>query len=175
MTLVMGSMSLGPAASLMRRFGPLRMLLSGLGLIMLALLGLTQLDDTTPYFPGVVVPFMLLGLGAGSAFLPLMTVAMADVPARDSGLASGIVNASLQIGAAIGLAALGTIAATRTQGLRAGGEGFAAALTGGYTLAWTVGAISVAAGAVAALALLRTPRDPERASAPEAIEAVEAA
>jgi EmrB/QacA subfamily drug resistance transporter len=171
MTIVMGAMSLGPAASLMRRFGPLRMLLGGLALITLALLGLTQLGDTTPYFPGVVVPFVLLGLGAGSAFLPLMTLAMADVPARDSGLASGIVNASLQIGAAIGLAALGTIAATRTATLRDGGAGFASALTGGYTLAWTIGAISVAAGAVAALALLRTPRDPERVAVPEAVEA----
>jgi EmrB/QacA subfamily drug resistance transporter len=171
MTLVMGGMSLGPAASLMRRFGPLRMLLGGLALITLALLGLSRLGDATPYLPGVLVPFLLLGLGAGSAFLPLMTIAMADVPARDSGLASGIVNASLQIGAAIGIAALGTVAATRAQTLRAGGDGLAAALTGGYTLAWTIGALSVLVGGVAALAMLRTPRAPEPATVAEAIEA----
>jgi EmrB/QacA subfamily drug resistance transporter len=171
MTLVLGAMSLGPAASLMRRFGPLRLLLGGLALITLALLGLSRLGDATPYLPGVLVPFLLLGLGAGSAFLPLMTIAMADVPARDSGLASGIVNASLQIGAAIGIAALGTIAATRAQTLRAGGDGLATALTGGYTLAWTIGALSVVVGGVAALAMLRTPRAPETAVVAEAVEA----
>ena len=171
MTLVMGTMSLGPAASLMRRLGPLRMLLGGLALITLALIGLSRLGAATPYVPGVLVPFLLLGLGAGSAFLPLMTIAMADVPARDSGLASGIVNASLQIGAAIGLAALGTIAATRTAALHDGGQGFAAALTGGYTLAWTIGAISVVAGGVAAVALLRAPRGPQPAAVPDAVEA----
>jgi EmrB/QacA subfamily drug resistance transporter len=171
MTLVMGAMSVGPAASVMRRLGPLRMLLTGLALIALALLGLSRLGEATAYFPGVLVPFLLLGLGAGFAFLPLMTIAMADVPARDSGLASGIVNASLQIGAAIGIAALGTIAATRTVALRDGGDGFATALTGGYTLAWTIGAISVVIGGVAAVAMLRTPRGPQPVSVPDAVEA----
>ena len=115
---------------------------------------------------------MLLGLGAGSAFLPLMTIAMADVPARDSGLASGIVNVSLQIVAPrSGSPRSGRSPRPAPRGCAAGGESFAAALTGGYTLAWTIGAISVAAGAVAALALLRTPRDPERASVPDAVEA----
>jgi EmrB/QacA subfamily drug resistance transporter len=170
MTLVLGGMSLGPAASAMRRFGPLRLLLAGLALITLALLGLSRLGAHTAYLPGVLVPFLLLGLGAGSAFLPLMTIAMADVPARDSGLASGIVNASLQIGAAIGIAALGTIAATRTAVLRDGGQGVASALTGGYTLAWTIGALSVLVGGVAALAMLRTPRGPEPATVAEAVE-----
>jgi hypothetical protein len=100
-----------------------------------------------------------------------MTIAMADVPARDSGLASGIVNASLQIGAAIGIAALGTIAATRSQVLRDGGQNVASALTGGYTLAWTIGALSVLVGGVAALAMLRTPRSPQPANVAEAVEA----
>jgi EmrB/QacA subfamily drug resistance transporter len=171
MTLILGGLSLGPAARLMRRFGPQRLLLAGLAMIALSLIGLSRVGATSPYFPDVFVPFVLLGLGAGSAFLPLMTIAMADIPDRDAGLASGIVNASLQISAAIGLAALGTIAADRTQTLRAVGHGAAASLTGGYTLAWEIGALSVIAGVVAALTLLRPPRRPEPATIPEGVEA----
>jgi EmrB/QacA subfamily drug resistance transporter len=171
MTLILGGLSLGPAARLMRRFGPQRLLLAGLGLIALSLLLLSRVGPHAAYLPDVVVPFALLGLGAGSAFLPLMTIAMADVPDRDAGLASGIVNASLQISAAIGLAALGTIAADHTQALRAGGRGAAAALTGGYTLAWEIGALSVVAGAVAAFTLLRAPRRPDPVALPDGVEA----
>jgi MFS family permease len=174
MTLVMGGLSLGAAAWIMRRVGPIRMLLGGLATIAVSLLLLSRVSDHAAYFPDVFAPFLLLGLGAGTAFLPLMTLSMADVPARDAGLASGIVNASLQISAAIGIAALGTIAADRTQSLRAGGEGVAHALTGGYTLAWEIGALSVVAAAVAALALLRTPRDPEPSTVAAEREAVAA-
>jgi EmrB/QacA subfamily drug resistance transporter len=157
MTLVLGAMSLGPAAWLMRRFGPQRMLLAGLALITLALVGLSRLGDHSAYAPDVLVPFLLLGLGAGSAFLPLMTLAMADVPATDAGLASGIVNASLQISAAIGVAALGTIATDRTEEMVNDGSGLGHALTAGYTLAWELGAVSVLAGIAVAVTLLRAP------------------
>ena len=84
-----------------------------------------------------------------------MTLAMAGVPATDAGLASGIVNASLQISAAIGVAVLGTVAADHTQSLLAGGSAAPQALSGGYTLAWTIGAASVLAGVAVAAALLR--------------------
>jgi EmrB/QacA subfamily drug resistance transporter len=154
MTLVMGAMSLGPAARVMARFGPPRMLFAGLGIIVLALLGLSRLGAGSAYAPDVLVPFLLLGLGAGLAFLPLMTVAMADVPATDAGLASGIVNASLQISAAVGVATLGTIAAGRADALVDGGAGLDRALTAGYTLAWEIGAVSVSAAVVIAVALL---------------------
>ena len=171
MTLTLGALSLGPAARLMRLVGPMRMLLGGLVTIAASLFLLSRLGADAAYFPDVFVPFLLLGLGAGTGFLPLMTLAMADVPTRDAGLASGIVNASLQISAAVGIAALGTIAADHTQALRAGGEGPVHALTGGYTLAWEIGALCVLAGAVAALALLRTPRDRERSTVTGAVEA----
>ena len=171
MTLVLGALSLGPAARLMALVGPTRLLLAGLATIAVALLGLSRVSAHAAYFPDVLVPFALLGLGAGAAFLPLMTLAMADVPARDAGLASGIVNASLQISAAVGIAALGTIAADRTEALRAAGERSAAALTGGYTLAWEIGALSVLVAAVAALVLLRPPRGPEVQTMREAVEA----
>jgi EmrB/QacA subfamily drug resistance transporter len=160
MTLVLGTMSLGITARIMRSVGPLRVLLFGLSSIFVGLLTLSQAGAHSSYWPGLAIPFALLGLGAGSAFLPLMTIAMADVPARDAGLASGIVNASLQISAAIGIAVLGTIAADRTKTLAHGGAATAHALTSGYDLSWLIGAGSVAAGAIVALLWLRRPREP---------------
>ena len=119
------------------------------------------------------MPFLLLGAGAGLAFLPLMTLAMAEVPATDAGLASGIVNASLQISAAIGIAALGTIATDHSEKMVSDGSGLDHALTGGYTLAWELGAAIVLAGILVAAALLRRPSDGGRLRrrAGEALEA----
>ncbi|MGI8903759.1 MAG: MFS transporter, partial [Solirubrobacteraceae bacterium] len=111
------------------------------------------------YFPAIFAPFALLGAGAGMAFLPLMTLAMANVPPSDAGLASGIVNASLQVSAAIGIAALATIAADHTKRLAALGQPHADALTAGFHLAWEIGAGSVAVGALVALLTLRPPRE----------------
>jgi hypothetical protein len=169
MTLILGALSLGLTARIMRRFGPMRVLLTGLTLITSALLLLARLPVHAGYVPDIAVPFVLLGLGAGLAFLPLMTLAMADVPRADAGLASGIVNASLQVSAAIGIAALGTIAADRTRIEAAAGHGPARALTEGFHLSWMVGAASVAVGAVVALAVLRSPAKPQ----PESVAADE--
>jgi hypothetical protein len=88
---------------------------------------------------------------------------MADVPLADAGLASGIVNASLQIAAAIGVAALGTVAASRTKVLAASGDAHLQALTGGFHLAWVIGAGAVTIGLLIALALLRRPGAAEEA------------
>jgi EmrB/QacA subfamily drug resistance transporter len=155
LTLILGLMSLGITARLMARFGSLRVLLAGLGAIAGALVLLSQLPAHASYFPTIVVPFALLGLGAGMAFLPLTTIAMADVPLADAGLASGIVNASLQISGAIGIAALSTVAADRTKVLAGLGQHQVQALTGGFHLAWAIGAGAVAVGALIALIWLR--------------------
>jgi EmrB/QacA subfamily drug resistance transporter len=173
MTLVMGALSLGVAARLMRRYGPPALLLAGLALITAGLGWLSQLGDHSAYLPDLLMPFVLLGLGAGCAFLPLMTLAMADVPATDAGLASGIVNASLQISAAVGIAALGTIATDRAQQMVSDGSRLGHALTAGYTLAWELGAVSVLAGIAVAVTLLRRPGDGGglRRRAGEALEA----
>jgi EmrB/QacA subfamily drug resistance transporter len=155
LTLVLGLMSVGVTARLMERFGATWVLLGGLLSITAALVLLSQLPAHTSYFPAIFAPFMLLGLGAGLSFLPLTVIAMAEVPGADAGLASGIVNASLQISAAIGTAALGTAAAGRTKVLASLGEHHLQALTGGFHLAWAIGAGAVAAGAVITVMWLR--------------------
>ena len=101
------------------------------------------------------VAFLLMGLGAGTAFMPLLTIAMADVPARDAGVASALVNVSLYISGALGLAALGAIATDRTQTLTAQGLAADHALVAGYQLAFVVAAACVLATVAVALVVLR--------------------
>jgi len=157
LTLMLGLMSLGVTARLMERFGATRVLLAGLVSITGALLLLARLPAHAAYMPAIFVPFTLLGLGAGLSFLPLTSIAMGEVPTADAGLASGIVNASLQISAAIGIAALGTVAAERTKVLTGLGQHHLQALTGGFHLAWLIGAGAVAVGALVTLLWLRPP------------------
>ena len=161
LTLVLGLSSVGVTARLMERFGPARVLVVGLGAIATALVLLSRLPVHAAYFPAIFGPFALLGLGAGLSFLPLTTIAMADVPMADAGLASGIVNASLQIAGAIGVAALGTVAADRTKILAGLGQHQLQALTGGFHLAWAIGAGAVAIGALITLLALRPPQRPD--------------
>jgi MFS family permease len=150
------ALSLGPTARLTARFGERRLLITGLsvlvaGLVVFAL----ALHPGAPYFPGLGLAFALIGVGAGLSFMTLMTLALADVPASDAGIASGVINVSTQISAAIGLAVLGTIAASRTNELGAGGQDAVHALAGGYQLAFIVAAGCVAAALVAAFVWLR--------------------
>jgi EmrB/QacA subfamily drug resistance transporter len=157
LTAAIGVMSVGLSARAMARFGALRTLTVGLATIAAGLLVLTGEGMHANYFPGLFFAFLLIGLGAGASFMPLLTVGMADVPQRDAGLASGIINVSVQLFGAIGLATLGTIATDHTKTLTAKGYSLDSALIGGYHLAYLVGAIAVAIGVVAALLLLRPP------------------
>ncbi len=172
LTIAIGVMSLGVSARVMARFGEVRTLAVGLATITLGLLLLAGQGLHAGYFPGIFGAFLLLGLGAGASFLPLLTVGMGDVPQRDAGLASGIINVSVQLFGAIGLATLGTIATDHTKALAAKGYSPDSALIGGYHLAYLVGAGAVAIGVIAALLVLRPPAsklpqeadlDPERA------------
>jgi MFS family permease len=99
---------------------------------------------------------ILLGFGAGMAFNPVLLAAMSDVDQAESGLASGIVNTSFMMGGALGLAVLASLAASRTDTLVAAGDGRLAALTGGYHLAFVVGAAFAVGAAVLGAVLLRT-------------------
>jgi EmrB/QacA subfamily drug resistance transporter len=159
-TMTVAALSLGVTARLVSRFGPMRVLAVGMGMaiIGLALLGTTGLH--TSFFPTIFVAFFIIGLGIGSAFLPLLTIAMADVPAADAGLGSGITNVSQQVAGALGLAILGTIATNHSKALEAHGHLLAPSLVSGYHLAFAIGATSIAVGMVTALAVLRTRRLP---------------
>ncbi|MGI8411107.1 MAG: MFS transporter [Solirubrobacteraceae bacterium] len=155
MTLTVAVLSLGVTARVVARLGPMRTLVPGLLSCAVSLVLLSTAGVHASYFPTLFFAYLLLGLGAGSAFMPLLTIAMADVPARDAGLGSGIVNVSMQISAALGLAVLSTIATGHTKSLSAHGQGAAVALTGGYHLAFAIAAISVVIGALVALVVLR--------------------
>lgn len=156
-TLMMMVLSLGPTARLVGRFGPRATLIAGLPLIGAGLILLATAGEHTAYFPLLVLSFLLTGLGAGLSLMPLLVIAMARVPAADAGLASGITNTSLQISAAIGIAALGSLSDDRTRSLLTGGASTPHALLGGYHLALWVAVGCAAAAWVAALALVRTP------------------
>jgi MFS family permease len=99
---------------------------------------------------------LLLGIGAGIAFNPVLMAAMSDVAPEESGLASGVVNTSFMMGGALGLAVLASIAASRADSLRTGGSAQLSALLGGYHLAFLVGAIFAVAAAATGAALFRT-------------------
>jgi len=157
LTVAIATMSMGPSARAVERFGAVPTLIAGLTGIIAGLLLLAGQGVHASYFPGLFFAFLLLGLGAGSSFLPLLTMGMSDAPPRDAGLASGIVNVSVQLFGAIGLATLGTIATSHTKALTASGHTLAAALTGGYHLAYLVAAICVAFGILASFLVLRPP------------------
>jgi EmrB/QacA subfamily drug resistance transporter len=163
-TVLLALLSMGPVAWIVGRFGPRPPLLVGLVCGVIGVWLLSRLHAHSAYVPGLLVPFLLMGLGAGLAFMPLLTIAMADVPRADAGLASGIVNTSLQMATAIGVAVLGTVSGSRTRTLSEHGSGQIVALLGGYQLAFEVGAGCVLAALVIAIVAVRTPR-PERVEA----------
>jgi len=157
LTVAIAALSMGVSARAVQSFGAVRTLAAGLVGIIAGLLLLAGQGVHAGYFPGLFFAFLLLGLGAGASFLPLLTIGMSDAPARDAGLASGIVNVSVQLFGAIGLATLGTIATDHTKALSASGHSLGSALTGGYHLAYVVAAACVAVGILAAILVLRPP------------------
>jgi len=157
-TLTVAALSLGVTARLVGRFGAMRVLIAGMAAVIAGLALVHGAGAHTAFFPTLFLAFFAIGLGIGMAFMPLLQIAMADVPAGDAGLGSGIVNVSQQISGALGLAVLDTIATNRSNALLHGGHSAVSALIGGYHLAFVVGAASVAIGLVLALVLLRENR-----------------
>ena len=171
-TVTVGILSLGLTARLVRRFGSIPVLIAGMLAVMAGLLLMHGAGPTTAFFPTVFFAFFAIGLGLGLAFMPLLGIAMADMPAADAGLGSGIVNVSQQVSGALGLAVLGTIATSHTKSLVASGHAATASLISGYHLAFLVGAASVAVGIGLALVLL-APGRMRTAPAPSGLTASE--
>jgi EmrB/QacA subfamily drug resistance transporter len=155
--LIMGALSVGLSAKLVLRFGFRPPLAAGLLLAAAGLVLFARAPADGSFLVDVLPAMILLGLGAGTAFNPVLLAAMSDVEPGEAGLASGVVNTSFMMGGALGLAVLASLAASHTETLRASGDGPLAALAGGYHLAFLVGAVFAAAGAVLGATLLRTP------------------
>jgi MFS family permease len=152
-----GVLSIEVAARLADRFGARNVLLVGLALVLAGLLWFSRAPVDGRYVTDVLPVALLTGLGFGLAFPALMTLAMSEATASDAGLASGLVSTTAQAGGALGLAVLATLASSRANALLAEGADTAAALNGGYRLAFTVSAGLVAAALVLAAVWLRAP------------------
>jgi MFS family permease len=156
LTVVMGTMSFRFAGQLTLRFGAEAALLPAMGFVIAGLLLLARTPVDATYAVDLLPPMILIGLGAGLGFPSLMTLAMSGATPSDSGLASGLVNTSVQVGGAIGLAVLATFATNRTDGLIDNGESAASALNSGYHLAYLIGAGLVAVAIGVAVGFLRS-------------------
>ena len=158
--LIMGVFSLGLSAKLVLRFGFRAPLATGLLLAAAGLALFVRAPVDGSFVVDVLPSMVLLGIGAGMAFNPVLMAAMSDVAPQDSGLASGVVNTSFMMGGALGLALLTSVASSRTHELRLTGDDAATALTGGYHTAFAVGALFAIAAAVVGAVLLRTRTSP---------------
>ena len=152
----MGALSIGLSAKLVMRYGFRLPLATGLGLAGLGLLWLARAPVDGGYIVDIFPSMVLLGLGAGMAFNPVLLAAMSDVEPQESGLASGIINTSFMMGGALGLAVLASLAASRSDGLLASGDNALVALNGGYHVAFLVAAVFAVAAAVVSAVFLRT-------------------
>jgi EmrB/QacA subfamily drug resistance transporter len=157
-TIVMGTLSVRYSERLIMRFGARRTLLPGLVLIAAGLALFARVPVDGNYLIDVLPSTILLGTGIGTSFPALMTLAMSGATHSDAGLASGLLNTTVQVGAAVGLAVLATLSAARTEELIENGEFTVAALTEGYQLSFLIGAALV----VVAIAVAVTVLEPER-------------
>jgi EmrB/QacA subfamily drug resistance transporter len=154
-TIAMGFLSVRYSERLVMRFGARALLAPGLVLIAAGLVLFARAPVNGDYASDVLPSMLLLGIGAGVCFPALMTVAMAGATQEDAGLASGLVNTTAQVGGALGLAVLATLATTRSHNLIHQGKAGAAALTGGYHLAFLIAAGLVVAAIAVALTVVQ--------------------
>jgi MFS family permease len=157
-TLVMGTLSLKYSARLFTRFGARNTLIPGLALIAGGLAMFARVPVHGDYLLDILPTMILMGTGVGVAFPALMTLSMSGATPSDAGLASGLVNTTVQVGGALGLAVLATLASTRTGSALAHGATAATALTDGSRLAFVIGAALVVASIAVALTVLQSDR-----------------
>ena len=165
-TVLWGASSLFLSDRLVMRYGIKAPLVTGMALMAagLALFARTPVDGS--FVTDVLPATLLIGLGGGIAFNPLLLAAMSGVEPSESGLASGVVNTAFMMGGALGLAALAALADSWTEMLSGDGESVLAALNGGYHAAFVLGALFVAVAAVISALLLRPSSELAGAPAP---------
>jgi EmrB/QacA subfamily drug resistance transporter len=154
--LIMAVFSIWLSAKMVTRFGIKQSLATGLALCGAGLLLFARVPTTGTFLIDILPPMLLMGLGAGISFNPMLLAAMSDVPEDESGLASGVVNTAFMMGGALGLAILASLASARTAQLLAQGAAQADALTSGYSIAFLVGGLSAVAASALVLFGLRT-------------------
>lgn len=145
----------GVAAQLVTRIGVKPVMVVGMAMMTAGLVYFTQVSAGGSYVRDLLPGFLVIGVGIGFAFVPISIAALAGVHPSEAGLASGLINTSQQIGGALGIAALSSIATSRTQDAVAGGTALPDALVHGFSGAFVVGAVITAAGVIAALTLIR--------------------
>jgi EmrB/QacA subfamily drug resistance transporter len=154
------------ASRLVARIGPRRQLATGLLMAAAGLAWMSTVSAHAGYFAHVFGPVVLVGIGLGLSFVPMTMAATTGVPPHEAGLASGLVNTSRQVGGAVGLAAMATVAASAARGHAGTVSAAAAALTNGYDRAFAIAAAALVVGAGLALLLpgvVRTAPQPEKA------------
>lgn len=156
-TLMVAVMSTGITNRIIARFGAKPTSLAGLVVVAGGLTLFVFSGPGTAYFPQIFGAVLLIGFGAAMAFTPLLTIALAEVPAKDAGIGSGIINVSQQVSGALSVAILGAVSTSHTKALLASGSSVIDALDGGYRLAFTVALISVVAALVLGAFILRRP------------------
>jgi MFS family permease len=152
------------AAQLVSRIGVKPVLVTGMVSLTAGLTYFTQVSVGGSYVDDLLPGFLLTGLGIGFSFVPISIAALAGVRNSEAGLASGLFNTSQQIGGALGIAALSTIATSRTESSVASGTALPDALVDGFSTAFGAGVVVAALGIATALTLIR--RD-ELESVPE--------
>jgi EmrB/QacA subfamily drug resistance transporter len=164
---LIGAFSLAVTPRLTLRLGDRPVLLAGLPLIIAGLALFARVPEAASYTTDILPSMVLMGAGAGLSFPSLMNLAMSGATPADAGLVSGLVNTTLQVGGALGLAVLATLASSRTEDLVADGEGSAAALTGGYSLAFIVAAALVGVALAVAATVIRSRAPAREETAPQ--------
>jgi EmrB/QacA subfamily drug resistance transporter len=172
--LIMGAFSIGLSAKLVMRFGIKRPLSAGLLIAAVGLVLFARAPVDGSFVVDVLPAMILLGIGAGMAFNPVLLAAMSEVAPEESGLASGVVNTAFMMGGALGLAVLASLAASRTDSLAASGHGHLAALNGGYHAALLLGAVFAVAAATIGAVFLRSPAQAEAGEQATSTDAVTA-
>ena len=166
-SLIMGAFSLGLSAKLVMRFGIKPPLVAGMLFMAAGLLLYARVPVDGSFVLDVLPGSVLLGIGAGMGFNPLLLAAMGDVEPTEAGLASGVVNTAFMMGGALGLAVLASLSTSRSDNLLASGEDLPTALTSGYHAAFLVGALFAIAGATLGGLLIRAEKPAAMHAEPE--------